>query len=68
VPLAEEEHEWESSGSDGSDRTLTYSDNDVLELFGFEGSDFSLRPNKLLRMFTRIAVARKVQTWLDMQL
>ena len=58
---------FSSSGSDGSDRTMTYSDDDLLRLFGEEGADFALRPNKYLRKLGRIAAAGKVKWWLDRQ-
>ena len=56
---------FSSSGSEGSDRTLTYEDDDLLRLFGEAGEDYALRPNKHLRKLTRIATAGRVQWWLD---
>eukprot|EP01050_Picozoa_sp_SAG11_P060670 SAG11_NODE_40000_length_214_cov_108.921739_1_plen_51_part_00 len=38
----------DSDDSDGSDKTMTFSDDEVLQYYGLRGDDFDVRPNALL--------------------
>eukprot|EP01050_Picozoa_sp_SAG11_P060526 SAG11_NODE_39822_length_220_cov_10.173554_1_plen_51_part_01 len=45
VSAQEEEEEDSEEDSDGSDKTMTFSDDEVLQYYGLRGDDFDVRPN-----------------------
>ena len=58
---------FDTSGSQGSDKTLSYADNELLEMFGLRGEDFALRDNRLMRKLDRIVQAGRVEEWLGLK-